>query len=156
MANKTWGTKCEYVTAKGKACILPGLGSPPLCARHERYRPQAEPTAYNHIIDAVFQQQPIQSLFNKVNGLLNKAGGFLDQINTLTNQQQTPRIDPKIVQACAVLGFNPSTPPTIDAIKERRKELALKYHPDKGGSQEQMQAINQAADFLIDLIGKSQ
>jgi curved DNA-binding protein CbpA len=35
-------------------------------------------------------------------------------------------------------------------ISSRRKELARKHHPDRGGSLTKMQAINAAADFLID------
>lgn len=51
-------------------------------------------------------------------------------------------------QAIAVLNLKtPIEPATTKAIY---KKLCLKYHPDKGGSLEMMQAINQAYNVLKD------
>jgi hypothetical protein len=52
-------------------------------------------------------------------------------------------------RARKVMGFGPGDPITEDAIKARKRELALKYHPDKGGSATDMAAINDAADTLL-------
>lgn len=64
-----------------------------------------------------------------------------------------PPVDPDELarrKARSVLGFGPGDPLTEDAIKERRRKLALKYHPDRaGGSLQRMAAINHAADTLL-------
>jgi hypothetical protein len=68
-----------------------------------------------------------------------------------------PREDPRevearkqFVQAKKVMGFAESEPITADDVRERKKVLARKYHPDrKGGSLERMQQINAAADVLL-------
>lgn len=36
-----------------------------------------------------------------------------------------------------------------DAVKERRRELAKKYHPDRGGDPERMKRINAAVDYVM-------
>lgn len=55
-------------------------------------------------------------------------------------------------EAANILGIS------IDATKEQilkaYKELALKYHPDKGGTEEQMKLINAAKDFLLEFKNK--
>jgi hypothetical protein len=52
--------------------------------------------------------------------------------------------DPRLV-----LHFGPNDPITRAEIEKRRRELARLCHPDKGGSTEAMQRINQAADALL-------
>lgn len=47
------------------------------------------------------------------------------------------------------LGFGPADLLTEDTIKERRRQLARKHHPDRGGSTARMQAINDACDVLL-------
>ena len=44
--------------------------------------------------------------------------------------------------------FNP-TPTTLEELKQRYRELAFPYHPDKGGSDEAMKAVNAAYDELF-------
>ena len=44
--------------------------------------------------------------------------------------------------------FNP-TPKTLEELKSTYRNLAKKYHPDKGGSKEDMQAINAEYDRLF-------
>lgn len=44
--------------------------------------------------------------------------------------------------------FNP-TPKTLEELKSAYRNLAKKYHPDKGGSKEDMQAINAEYDKLF-------
>jgi hypothetical protein len=41
---------------------------------------------------------------------------------------------------------------TIDNLKKQYKELAKKYHPDAGGSKEDMQAVNNEYELLLDKI----
>lgn len=51
-------------------------------------------------------------------------------------------------------GRQPSpTPPELDAIvKQWYRRLVLKWHPDRGGSNDAMQAINDAYESLCELI----
>jgi curved DNA-binding protein CbpA len=46
------------------------------------------------------------------------------------------------------LGFSPSEPITLELLQQRRRVLARKHHPDRGGSVAKMQTINAAADVL--------
>jgi hypothetical protein len=48
-----------------------------------------------------------------------------------------------------VLGFSDLESLTEEAVKERRRKLAKKHHPDHGGSVAMMARINDAADVLI-------
>ena len=50
-------------------------------------------------------------------------------------------------QALAVLGLPPDA--THQQIKRRYRELAKKYHPDKGGDQREMQRIIAAYQLLM-------
>lgn len=52
-------------------------------------------------------------------------------------------------RAKVVLGFAESEPITADMVKERRKVLARKHHPDRGGDPAKMTAINAACDVLL-------
>lgn len=49
-------------------------------------------------------------------------------------------------QALAVLGLPPNATP--QQIKRRYRALAKRYHPDRGGDQQQMQRIIAAYEFL--------
>jgi curved DNA-binding protein CbpA len=44
--------------------------------------------------------------------------------------------------------FQPK-PTTLEALKKQYRELAFKYHPDKGGSNEEMKAVNAEYDTLF-------
>jgi hypothetical protein len=60
-----------------------------------------------------------------------------------------PGPDPRIV-----LGFPPGSRVTVDEVARRRRELAVRFHPDKpGGSAAKMAEINAAADALLEQIG---
>ena len=50
-------------------------------------------------------------------------------------------------QALAVLGLPPDA--THQQIKRRYRELAKKYHPDRGGDQKEMRRIIAAYQLLI-------
>ena len=64
-----------------------------------------------------------------------------------------PPPDPRVGErreARQTMGFSPSDQLTEDIVKERKKLLARKHHPDRGGSVERMSAINAAADVLLE------
>lgn len=72
-------------------------------------------------------------------------------------QQQPPPVDPGIAEAKRafaaakrVMGFADSQKITADDVRDRKKQLARKYHPDMpGGSASKMAEINNAADVLL-------
>lgn len=55
----------------------------------------------------------------------------------------------KIGPARVVMGFPANLKLTPELIKERRKQLALIFHPDRGGSPDGMSKINAAADLIL-------
>jgi hypothetical protein len=60
-----------------------------------------------------------------------------------------PGPDPRVA-----LGFPPGARVTVEEVNRRRRELAVKFHPDKpGGSAAKMAEINAAADALLEQIG---
>lgn len=66
-----------------------------------------------------------------------------------------PRQDPKVAERLAArqtMGFQPADVLTEDVVKDRKKLLARKHHPDRGGSVERMSAINAAADVLLEAL----
>jgi hypothetical protein len=52
-------------------------------------------------------------------------------------------------RARKVMGFAQGQKLTEDIVKDRKKALARKHHPDHGGSLDKMQRINAAADVLL-------
>lgn len=50
-------------------------------------------------------------------------------------------------------GMNPSSPDSLTVIRQWYRGLVLDYHPDRGGSQEAMQIINEAHERLRRLAG---
>lgn len=55
----------------------------------------------------------------------------------------------RLNQARKALGIALGAPISLELVQQRRRTLARKHHPDRGGSQERMQEINSAADLLI-------
>jgi len=47
------------------------------------------------------------------------------------------------------MGFRPDEALTKTSIKARQRALADLFHPDKGGSVESMQRVNEAAQKLL-------
>ncbi len=63
-----------------------------------------------------------------------------------------PELDRRraIAAARQVLGFASTEPLTAEVIKDRKRRLAKRYHPDlKGGSVQKMALVNDAADVLL-------
>ncbi len=63
-----------------------------------------------------------------------------------TKHERTRAKPPNETTAHATLHLLPSAPPEV--VRAAYKALAMKHHPDKGGSTELMQAINQAYERL--------
>jgi curved DNA-binding protein CbpA len=47
------------------------------------------------------------------------------------------------------MGFSGKDRLTVESVKDRRRVLAKKHHPDRGGSVATMARINDAADVLL-------
>ena len=59
---------------------------------------------------------------------------------------RVPSIAPEVTKAFKVLQLDPKKT-TVDEVYARQKKLALKHHPDRGGSSDKMAEINAAADL---------
>ncbi len=70
--------------------------------------------------------------------------------------QAPPQEDPEMrarMMARKVMGFAPTEQLTADKIRQRKRTLAQRYHPDvHGGSTERMAMINDAADILLRML----
>lgn len=68
-------------------------------------------------------------------------------------RQRAPRkpapVDMQVIHARALLGFAPNEALSEERIRDVRRQLAKRYHPDHGGSARQMTDVNQAAEILI-------
>lgn len=49
----------------------------------------------------------------------------------------------------AILAFKQNEAVTVDAVQQRRRDLAARHHPDRGGNPDQMASINRAADAAL-------
>ncbi|MDC0609692.1 hypothetical protein OAP63_03080 [Vibrio sp.] len=57
--------------------------------------------------------------------------------------------DQKLLLACAIFGFSPSSMPDKQHIKLRYKQLSKIYHPDMKGSDDEMKRLNQALKIIL-------
>lgn len=83
-------------------------------------------------------------------------GGWPFQGPNGAEPAQRPPVDPQeaarqeeIRRSREVFGFTAKEPLNEVMIKDRRNQLALKNHPDRGGSVDMMTRINVAADVLL-------
>jgi len=166
--NKSTLFLCIYPSRGGNPCDKPGIGFPPLCSRHERYRDELddEEDPIGHILGVLFQRPEVQRVLDQLNDVIDKAAVYIDQperFRQLVDEEPftrgrakkppprhkapTPasaKEDPRVV-----LGFAPTMKLTSEIIKTRKKELARLWHPDHGGSEEAMKRLNTAADVLL-------
>lgn len=94
--------------------------------------------------DASAQKTLSESEFSD---LQSKAKDLENEINKLKSHSGLSA--EKMEEYRKVLELDPNTPITKDTLKEAKRKLSQKYHPDKeGGSTEKMQEINDAIDKL--------
>ena len=111
------------------------------------------------LLDKVLENPAVKSLFDQAfekatetfNDRLDLMGQKMERylIMLAASQQgkaaaQQKKDDPKVI-----LGFGPDEALTKDKIKTRQRFLAGEYHPDKGGSTEARQRVNDAAEELL-------
>jgi hypothetical protein len=164
--------KCSY-RERGRRCPRDGTGNPPLCSAHriafaEAARPKRPTEVIAEALLNFMQGEPVNAgatvsafdqLFRQGIGTNYhpdlRPGGPWDW-GTQNAPPFPPPPDPRAearraeLDARQVMGFAPREPLTQDQIKDRKKTLARRVHPDRpGGSHEKMRAVNAAADVLL-------
>lgn len=130
--------------------------------KHNRFRDEFiedfedTPDPLAEVLNTLFDRPEVQNIFQKVGGILDKASQYVENpaasfaraARTARAQAARPRVpreDPRVV-----LGFKPDEKITADQVRDRKRDLAKKHHPDlPGGSVEKMAKINAAADELL-------
>lgn len=167
MASRRKEPRCSYKEGN-RRCPFPGAGDPPLCQPHQLAVAElARPKSSTEVI--------LTSLMDFVNGKRVDPAVFGSAVDDWIKQwgprrqAQTgagwypghePRRRPPYppqderaqMRAAArrVLGFQAGDRLTVEAVKERKRALAKRHHPDRGGSVQAMAAINDAADVLLE------
>jgi hypothetical protein len=112
---------------------------------------QNETMAY--LIERLLETPQAERFLVAFENFLDRASGAFDAPaaaqRAAPHAENIPKHDVKVQDARATLLFGIDDPLSVERIKARRKELARVCHPDKGGSDEAMQAVNRAADVLI-------
>jgi hypothetical protein len=86
----------------------------------------------------------LRAYYGDLNNLANTSGDDVESM--LADFWNAMSMLGKRDEALAVLGLD--TAANDDDIKHRYRQLALQHHPDRGGDQERLQAINIAMDKL--------
>lgn len=114
------------------------------------------------VLDRLLDTKQARAAFERFQNLIDRAGNAIDpqvvrsvrpplprpRSRPQPPPAPVPRIDPH-VEARTLLHFGPTDKITKKLITERRRALASLCHPDRGGSTDAMQRINQAADLLL-------
>lgn len=159
--------RCSYPTIRGK-CGASGrkYGSQMLCAAHWlQVEAEANPELLedegdlvDDFVDQVFEHPQVQSIFSKASTLVDKFSKIVDRVASGAppppkKAPPPPKVPPPPARRGPtpeqVLGIPQGTKITEDLIKTKRRDLAMKYHPDRGGDVAKMQQVNLAADALL-------
>ena len=151
-----------------RGCARLGIGVPPLCDVHtqqlypEDFEPDDDPI--KKAVEQILQHPGAQGVFENLNSKIDGFASFLGQAfkggrmprtHGVREPRQGPPPPPRqapAFDARKVMGFAPG-PLTQEQIKKRYRELAKKFHPDKGGDQAKMVLINRARDALMEELG---
>lgn len=137
--------QCKFIIVRaGAQCPFPASEDSEFCETHAVYLDGVD--LYNKAMKAAV---PFMSNLKKI------FGNFADPVMTDDAprphaRQQKPkpqhRAPSPLKKHLKSLGLDKI--PTIEQLKELRRELAKKHHPDKGGDVAKMSTINNAADWL--------
>lgn len=169
-------TQCSYREG-GRRCPYHGSGEPALCAPHRlaleaASRPRSPMERLGGAVIDFLQGTPINR-----NDTLGAVQEIFQQWSGTVGGQWHPPVgqpppgsgsrppwgpppgmggrrteDPDLERVRAarrIMGFAESEPLTEEKISQRKRQLAKKHHPDRGGSAETMTAVNRSADILI-------
>ena len=168
--------RCAFLTPSGRPCPKTGTGNPPLCAHHqeelEAEVEDGDEYTAEDLFGDVLEHPGFRSIFDRIAGSIDKVARGIDSMqdprmwqnvgkayqakqearsqgNESQGRSRRPPPPPETPDPRSVLGFPPSVKITAEMVKDRRKELAKLFHPDKGGSHEAMQRVNAAAEKLL-------
>lgn len=154
-------SRCVYVEGR-RQCVRAGSGDPPLCRVHELLLEEEEEYDELDLLDDVAERinNGVEQIAERIRGFFSQGQpapvfrpGARRSVPPPTNghRQRTapatkqPAEDPRFV-----LGFPPELKLTKEMVKDRKRQLAAVFHPDKpGGSVEAMKRVNTAADSLL-------
>ncbi len=107
----------------------------PLVIQLRPYQPQ---------VSALCKVDPLREYYLNLDNLHSTGEAEVDElINAFWKKfAQSEQNAPERVSALALLGLE--APTTDEQIRRRYKELVMQYHPDRGGDEQQLQALNQA------------
>jgi hypothetical protein len=163
--------QCTWTKDNGYQCTEPGEGNPPLCAEHEEALLD-EPT----FVEALMDHPSVGSFFDQLTGRLNQTvDPMLGRFEHYVDQRagaasppppkgrrgaaapppppQPPPGGMSVQEARSILGFSEQDALIVAVIKKRKRELAERLHPDKGGSPRLMAQVNAAATVLLRVAG---
>lgn len=158
--------KCSFRQGS-RRCPFDGTGDPALCDAHriaiaEAARPKRPAEVVSEALRNFMSGRPvdIESAFRSAEAILweiQANGNVWNSRRGPAGAEPPPPVDhdaealkAKRARARKILGIKPDVHLTAEMVKERKKTLAKKYHPDRpGGSAEKMALINDAADVLM-------
>ena len=118
----------------------------PLCILLQPYAPSDE--------SGISRQDPLREYYLDLTQLEETTEQDVE--NLLTNFWLRNEGGSEKREALALLGLNdPGLPLTMPLIKHRYRQLVAEHHPDRGGSTERLQAINQAMEILQRYYGQT-
>lgn len=94
--------------------------------------------------DALAARDPLRDYYMDLANLEDTSAGDVDEM--LGRFWATLQADEQRHEALAVLGLR--EPVDFATIKRRYRELAMRHHPDRGGSDDRLQRINEAMAVL--------
>jgi len=139
-----------------KGCSRIGQGTPPLCLQHRVFDDPLE-----RVVNRVFNHPTVARFLDRAGTSLDHLMAKLDPELLQDEPEPGPPRRPPPPQSSgpdprAVLQFPPSVTLTPQMVRERKKELARMFHPDKARTPEEkafygrrMAEINAAADQLL-------
>ena len=132
--------QCEYKNIVGVQCTNESLPNIEYCKGHSI-------VAYLHESSEILETQGPEAL---VISLLEDAAGFLSKFKKQkrTIPPSAPKKPHPIVIARRILEIPDGEILTAELIKQQKRKLASKHHPDKGGNENKMRQVNLAAEFL--------
>lgn len=133
--------------------VQSGGTAPALPGEQQQQQQQAVPRSLNSFQNPVVYPKPeVQSLRDQMQSYKEKP------VSSWTQLSQTPQ--QKMVSyfsSCLeVLGIQEEIALTEETLKKAYKRASLKAHPDKGGSEEQFEAITRAFAYLTEILKRIQ
>jgi hypothetical protein len=155
--------KCSFFEAN-RQCRRIGHGNPPICDFHDSIMDNGEDEIVDAVVGRIVENPTAQRVLNSLLGYIDRAAQGIDwtaakvapnghhqpvqppprQRQAPPRRPEPPREDPRVI-----LGIPVGVKVTQEMLKKRYRELALLYHPDKGGNTEAMQRITRARDQLL-------